>query len=77
MIQVSFQHWRHEFTEEILTRCGGPYLSKKEAGAAFMSDIYARAERVTSIESLFSYSHVICANEAFPESAVSDPIADL
>ena len=56
MMQVSFQHWRHEFGEEILTRCGGPYLSKKEAGAAFMNDIYARAERITSVDTSFSYS---------------------
>ena len=42
-----------------------------------MAEIHSKAEKISALDTSFKYSQIICGNEAFPESAVSDPIADL
>lgn len=76
-VSVSFQHWQHMFSEATLTKYGSPYFAKNKAGAALMEEVYAQASRVKSLDTTFTYDQIICGNEAFPEAAVADPIADL
>ena len=76
MTSVSFEHWRYTFTEEMLFRYGGPF-SRGVAGSVFMQDIYHRATKASDMNATISYEQLLCGNEAFPEAAVADPLADL
>lgn len=71
-IGVSFQHWRHMFSEATLTKYGSPYFAKNKAGAALMEEVYTQASRVRSLDTTFTCDQIICGNEAFPEAAVAD-----
>jgi hypothetical protein len=77
MIDVSFEHWRYTFTEEMLTKYGSRYFTRNDAGANYYGDIIHRAEQVSSLNLNFSERQIRLGNEAFAESAVADPIADL
>jgi hypothetical protein len=77
MIGVSFEHWQYTFQEAMLSRYESRYFSRKEAGEHYLADIYGRATRLTTLNLNLSESQVLCGNEAFPEAAVADPIADL
>jgi hypothetical protein len=77
VIRVSFQHWRYTFGDDMLSRYGSRYFSRREAGKAFAHDIHKRATREVDLSLDFAESQILCGNEAFPEVAVFDPIGDL
>jgi hypothetical protein len=77
MIEISFEHWRYTFTEEMLIKYGSRYFHRKEAGAHYVLDIHQRSEQVSSLSLGFSERQVRSGNEAFAEAAIADPIADL
>jgi len=77
MIDVSFEHWRFTFPDTLLARCGSPHYSQKEAGKEYAKAIYSGAVRAASIAVQFHEAQILCGNEAFPEAAVADPVADL
>jgi hypothetical protein len=77
MIQVSFQLWRYEFSDKMLSRYGSRYFSRREAGQEYIEDIYRRAEPGPAHDLTFAEDQILCGNEAFPEAAMADPIADL
>jgi hypothetical protein len=54
-ISVSFQHWRHMFSEATLTKYGNPYFAKNKAGAALMEEVYSQALRVKAIDTTFTF----------------------
>lgn len=76
-IQVHFQHWQYEISSEYLTRYGSPYYSKNEAGAAIWGQMANSATCTQDAHIDLQESQVTCGNEAFPESALADPLADL
>jgi hypothetical protein len=76
-IGVSFEHWKYTFPTAMLSRYGSRYFSRKEAGQAYASDIYDKAECAAEHRLDFEEEQILCGNEAFPEAAVADPIADL
>jgi hypothetical protein len=77
MIDVSFEHWRYTFTTEILRRYGSRYYSRKEAGQVLAGIALHQSRCMTSTELPVPAEQVICSNEAFPEAAIADPLADL
>jgi hypothetical protein len=77
MIEVTFEHWQYTFSQTILARYGSRYFSRKQAGECYSADIYASATRAACQDLQFEKSQLLCGNEAFPEAAVADPIADL
>ena len=77
MIDVSFEHWAYELPEELLVRYGSPHFDENSAGRALSLEVKRDATRVTSHSMVFQSSQILCGNEAFPEAAVADPIADL
>jgi hypothetical protein len=77
MIDVSFEHWRFTFPDALLARYGSPHYSRKEAGNEYAHAISSSAVRAASIEVQFHEAQILCGNEAFPEAAVADPVADL
>lgn len=76
-IKVHFQHWQYEITSEYLTRYGSPYYSKNEAGAAIWNQMVSLAKCAQQENLEIPEAQVTCGNEAFPESALADPLADL
>ncbi len=78
-ISVSFEHWKYIFPDEVLTKYGSPFFSKKEAAEFLIPEVYENKRPIySSIEMLqFSREQLLAANEAFPEAALSDPLADL
>lgn len=77
MISVSFEHWRYVFPDEELVRYGSPYFDTQRAGKALLTSLSSGAARVTSHQASFDPKQILCANEAFPEAALADPLADL
>ena len=76
-MEVHFQHWEYEIPSELLTRYGSPHFSIKEAGRALLPKFLRGASLANHCRVNFNERHIICANEAFPEAAVADPLADL
>jgi hypothetical protein len=76
-MEAHFQHWHYEIADELLTRYGSPLFSRTDAGAALQERLPSGAVMVSSRTINFQEQHIICANEAFPEAAVADPLADL
>lgn len=76
-IKVFFQHWKYEITSNFLTRYGSPFFSRADAGQAVRGDMLRSAQKLTETDFTFDPHHIICANEAFPEAAIADPLADL
>lgn len=76
-MEVRFQHWEYEIADELLTRYGSPFFSRPDAGTALQERLLSGAVMVSSQTINFQEQQIICANEAFPEAAVADPLADL
>ena len=76
--RTHFSHWEYDFSDEELTRYGSPYYDPKVAGGELSKSFFEhKAERISTAELLFEYAHLLCANEAFPEAALADPLSDL
>ncbi len=76
-MEIRFQEWGYEIPDDMLVRYGSPYFSRPDAGSALREQLLANATLVSCQVLTFQEQQVICANEAFPEAAVSDPLADL
>jgi hypothetical protein len=76
-MEVRFQHWEYEMPSELLTRYGSPFFSRPDAGKALEERLSADATMISSSVMSFQEQQILCANEAFPEAAVADPLADL
>jgi len=74
---VDFQHWDFEVGSDLLSRYGSPHFSDNEAGKAVLPRLLSGATNTTRQQVRFLESHILCANEAYPEAALADPIADL
>ena len=76
--EVKFEHYELDFNDEVLSRFGSRYFSRKEAE----EEIYDRTLQyirgpIYNSRLTFSPSEMSCANEVFPEAALADPVADL
>lgn len=76
-ISVDFQHWRHTFPEDLLIRYGSPHFSRNEAGHNLMKAVIPKCTLEHSFTTQLDRRQAFVANEAFPEAAVADPLADL
>jgi hypothetical protein len=76
-MEVHFQHWGYEIPSELLTRYGSPHFSIQEAGRALLPKFLRGAHLAGHCLVNFNERHILCANEAFPEAALADPLADL
>ena len=72
-----FQHYRYLFPDEQLIRYGSPFFNPMEAGKILSKLVVARATEENKHVVSFDLKHLLCANEAFPEAALADPLADL
>ena len=77
MIEVDFKAFDHTISEDLMIRYGSPYFDRKTAGQVLANDLLEKAVRTHSEFFQFDRAQVICANEAFPETAVADALADL
>lgn len=78
IIDVSLEHFQHTFAEQTLQRYGSPHFSTKEAGEFLRKEILSSCGRpVHKQDFMLRRNQILCANEVFPEAAVSDPLADL
>ena len=75
MVEVKFEHWKYEFSEEDL-QYGSPNKSTT-AKSMLRSALTAGAKKIIEKSITFTEKQILCANEAFPESALADPLADL
>lgn len=76
-MEVRFQHWEYEIADDLLIRYGSPFFSRLDAGNALQERLLAGAVMASSQTVTFQEQQILCANEAFPEAAVADPLADL
>lgn len=76
MIDVLFQHWQHEFSDSEL-KYSSPHFDSHTASKSLVQSVASKASRICHHHLSFSPSQIQCANEAFPESAIADPLADL
>ncbi|WP_449419550.1 hypothetical protein [Phormidium nigroviride] len=74
MIKVEFKHWRYEFTEDDLQYAS---RNKKRVANTKLRTALQKATLVQKEELYFTDEQILCANEAFPEAAVADPLADI
>ena len=77
MIDVNFQHFRCVIPDEALVKYGSPHFVDSEAGKALRPVFENKAASECKIRLSFEPDQVLCSNEAFPEAAVADPLADL
>lgn len=77
MIEVDFKAFDYTISEDLLIRYGSPYFDRKTAGEVLARDLLENAVRTHSDLYQFQRSQIVCANEAFPETAVADSLADL
>ncbi len=76
-IHVELQHWKHIFPNETLIRYGSPHYSSQDARKVLNSQIFSSANKESEHALDFDRDQIICGNEAFPEAAAADPLADL
>ena len=76
-IDVNFVHWRCELPDGALSRYGSPHFDRKSAGEALVGILDMGCQELYSSDFRFAEDQIISANEAFPEAAVADPVADL
>lgn len=74
MINVTFQHWRYEFPDEVLARYGDPYFSRKEAGQILFDIASREASNQSGHTQSFDPNQNLCANEAFAEAALAGQV---
>lgn len=74
MIHVEFKHWKYEFLEADLQQ-GSP--NKKGEAKTSLRKALEQAKCVQEKNIPFTEEQIICANEAFPEAALANPLADL
>jgi hypothetical protein len=74
MIEVEFKHWKYEFSDDDLQH-GSP--NKKGIAKTMLRAALQQATLVQEETVNFTVEQILCANEAFPEAAVADPLADL
>jgi len=73
-IEVEFKHWKYEFSDDELQQ-GSP--NKKGIAKTMLRAALQQATLVQEETVNFTVEQILCANEAFPEAAVADPLADL
>jgi hypothetical protein len=76
-MRVHFEHWQYTFQDEMLVRYGSRYYTRKQAAATYVPDISTRAVKLATHDLDFLEAQILCGNEAFPEAAVANPLADL
>jgi hypothetical protein len=78
MIEVLFEHWRYVLPEDVLSRYGSPHFDKSRVRRS-LCDCLKRdvSAPIDGGSLLFEPEQILCANEAFPEAAIADPLADL
>ncbi len=76
MIEVSFEHWRYEFSKEDL-QYGSPANNSERNAKAALRAAVKEAKLIQNGSITFTREQILCANEAFPEAAIADPLADL
>jgi len=77
MIDVRFEHWTYQFSDEELMRYGSRFFERREAGSYISERIFNAAQMQYGHDIAHRETQIICANEAFPEVALADPLADL
>ncbi|MFC2085675.1 hypothetical protein ACFLRO_00525, partial [Bacteroidota bacterium] len=78
MIPVEFKHYRYELDRDTLVRYGSPHFSAGEVSTHLAGVVASSGLMPVSSCTLdFEEGHIICANEAFPEAAIADPLSDL
>lgn len=77
MIEVDFKAFDHTISEDLMIRYGSPYFDRKTAGHELAKSLCKNAVRTHSKDYRFHRSQIICGNEAFPETALADSLADL
>ncbi|MBD1838863.1 hypothetical protein [Coleofasciculus sp. FACHB-501] len=77
MATLHFEHWSYKFTEDDLRYCS-PNKSIKETKSKLCSAVTG-ATKVFGTEFPIEIDEdfLLCANEAFPEAALADPLADI
>lgn len=77
MAILHFEHWSYKFTEDNLRYCS-PNKSIKEIKSKLRSAVND-ASKVFETEFPIEIDEnlLLCANEAFPEAALADPLADI
>jgi hypothetical protein len=73
----NFEHWKWEIPEDLLIQYGSPYSTTAEAFKALSSHLKINAVQITSEKHRIPEVAIIAGNEAYPESAISDPLSDL
>ena len=75
---IEYVHYKHIFSEQEMKRFGSQYYSSKERGEALL-ELFSKCVKTPIFETNkdHEYDYLMCANEAFPEAALSDPFADL
>jgi hypothetical protein len=76
-VQVYFEHLRYQFPDEQLIRYGSPYFDTRTAGLDLIRFFRSDVVKVCDHAMTFDSRHLLSANEAFPEAALSDPLSDL
>src|ERR1041385_3236587 len=77
MIDVNFEHWRLALPDALLVRYGSPHFDPSTAGKELAKYAIGQVSKISSHSTNFHNEQILCANEAFPEAAVADPLADL
>jgi hypothetical protein len=78
--ECDFQHWQWEVPDDVLRKYGSPHFSRPDAGKALAALVLHPSKGAKCI---FSDHHkipligILAGNEAYPETAISNPISDI
>jgi hypothetical protein len=76
-LTVDFEHCKCELTAQELRRYGSPHFDRRTVGQELARVIEKRATIMAHGVHLVDRDQIIVSNQAYPESAVVDPLADL
>lgn len=75
---IQYCHFRTELPDDVLSRLGSRYQSRKDAGSQLRGFVLGHAGEPRNAGCLtLPAGQLTCANEVFPEAALADPVADL
>lgn len=78
MVNIAFHHYSIELPDEILSRFGSRYYPRTDAGKEVRKWlINSIGDPEIELHLPFDETQVKLGNEAFPEAALADPLADL
>jgi len=76
-VKVKVIHWKYVPENDFLVQYSSPYHTVLTCTEPLINDLNSNKKFIGETSLKFTREQIICGNESYPESAISDPIADI